>query len=127
MTSEQEQESKMSVVVENSDQKAVMDQVMTSNSNVSDGSEQPQQPASSSPRSSMVLEEDPCTKPDNLSETRIKERSLLSPSLVSYYEEMNPSRRSSMEDTCVYHPPSTWDAPDPDMAFLGVYDGHGGM
>ena len=123
----------MSVVVENSDQKAVMDQVMTSNSNVSDGSEQPQQaPASSSssrssPRSSMVLEEDPCTKPDDSSETRIKERSLLSPSLVSYYEEMNPSRRSSMEDTCVYHPPSTWDAPDPDMAFLGVYDGHGGM
>jgi hypothetical protein len=26
----------------------------------------------------------------------------------------------------VYSAPGTWDAPDPDMAYLGVYDGHGG-
>jgi hypothetical protein len=49
-----------------------------------------------------------------------------SPTLVSVHEEMNPAKRCSMEDCCVYSAPGTWDAPDPDMAFLGVYDGHGG-
>lgn len=49
-----------------------------------------------------------------------------SPILVSSHEEMNPSRRSSMEDCSVYAAPGTWDAPDEDMAYLGIYDGHGG-
>jgi len=49
-----------------------------------------------------------------------------SPVLVSSHEEMNPQRRSSMEDCTVYAAPGTWDAPDLDMAFLGLYDGHGG-
>ena len=50
-----------------------------------------------------------------------------SPILVSTHEEMNPQRRSSMEDCTIYAPPGTWDAPDPTMAYLGLYDGHGGM
>lgn len=50
----------------------------------------------------------------------------VSPVMVSSHEEMNPSRRSSMEDCSVYSPPGTWGAPDEDMAYLGVYDGHGG-
>jgi protein phosphatase len=49
-----------------------------------------------------------------------------SPYLVSTHEEMNPSRRCSMEDCSVYHPPGTWESPDGDIAYLGVYDGHGG-
>ena len=49
-----------------------------------------------------------------------------SPILVSTHEEMNPQRRSSMEDCTIYAPPGTWDAPDPTMAYLGLYDGHGG-
>lgn len=49
-----------------------------------------------------------------------------SPYLVSQHEEMNPSRRCSMEDCAVYHPPGTWDSPDDEIAYLGVYDGHGG-
>lgn len=31
-----------------------------------------------------------------------------------------------MEDCSVYNAPGTWDAPDNDMAYLGIYDGHGG-
>jgi len=46
--------------------------------------------------------------------------------LVSTHEEMNPSRRASMEDCTVYSAPGTWGAPDEDMAYLGIYDGHGG-
>jgi hypothetical protein len=38
-------------------------------------------------------------------------------------EEMNPSRRCHMEDCAVIHPPGTWNANDPDLAYLGVYDG----
>eukprot|EP00934_Nitzschia_sp_Nitz4_P004749 Nitzschia sp. Nitz4//scaffold328_size19456//7898//9144//NITZ4_008720-RA/size19456-processed-gene-0.21-mRNA-1//-1//CDS//3329547971//4739//frame0 len=49
-----------------------------------------------------------------------------SPILVAHCEEMNPSKRSSMEDCSVYSPPGTWEAPDPEMAYLGIYDGHGG-
>lgn len=49
-----------------------------------------------------------------------------SPVLISCSEEMNPAKRSSMEDCSVYHPPGSWNAPDKDMAYLGVYDGHGG-
>ena len=32
-----------------------------------------------------------------------------------------------MEDCAVYAAPGTWKAPDQDMAFLGLYDGHGGV
>ena len=49
-----------------------------------------------------------------------------SPYIVSRYEEMNPSRRCSMEDCAVYHSPGTWDCPDDDIAYFGIYDGHGG-
>jgi serine/threonine protein phosphatase PrpC len=56
-----------------------------------------------------------------------RQSSSVSPIMVSSHEEMNPSRRSAMEDCSVYAPPGTWDAPDEDMAYLGVYDGHGGM
>ena len=47
-------------------------------------------------------------------------------SLVSTCEEMNPQRRCSFEDCAVYAPANTWDAPDPNMAFLCICDGHGG-
>ncbi|KAL7554817.1 hypothetical protein ACHAWF_018334 [Thalassiosira exigua] len=46
--------------------------------------------------------------------------------IASVAEEMNPSRRNTMEDAHAVHFPGTWDAPDPDAAFVGVYDGHGG-
>jgi len=39
---------------------------------------------------------------------------------------MNPSRRSSFEDCSIYAPSGTWNAPDENMAFLAVADGHGG-
>ena len=44
---------------------------------------------------------------------------------VSTYEEMNPSRRNTMEDCHVVHGPGTWGGP-PGLAYLAVYDGHGG-
>jgi len=31
-----------------------------------------------------------------------------------------------MEDCAIYRHPGTWGAPDQDMAYLGLYDGHGG-
>ncbi len=46
--------------------------------------------------------------------------------LVSTAEEMNPSRRSTMEDCHVTLAPGSWNCPDPDMGYVGVYDGHGG-
>lgn len=46
--------------------------------------------------------------------------------IVSTAEEMNPSRRSTMEDCFVFHPPQSWGCPDPNTSFIGVYDGHGG-
>jgi hypothetical protein len=49
-----------------------------------------------------------------------------SPIFVVAHEAMNPSKRCSMEDSRVFHAPGDWDAPDPDLALLGVYDGHGG-
>ncbi len=47
-------------------------------------------------------------------------------SLVSTCEEMNPSKRSSFEDCSMYAPAGTWNAPDENMAFLAIADGHGG-
>ncbi len=47
-------------------------------------------------------------------------------SLVSTCEEMNPSKRSSFEDCSIYAPSGTWNAPDENMAFLAIADGHGG-
>jgi serine/threonine protein phosphatase PrpC len=43
---------------------------------------------------------------------------------ISIAEEMNPSRRNTMEDIHVVHIPGTWKYPN--MTYLGVYDGHGG-
>jgi protein phosphatase/protein phosphatase PTC1 len=43
---------------------------------------------------------------------------------ISIAEEMNPSRRNTMEDVHVVHIPGTWKCPN--MTYLGVYDGHGG-
>ncbi|KAL7453006.1 hypothetical protein ACHAWC_004701 [Mediolabrus comicus] len=46
--------------------------------------------------------------------------------LISTAEEMNPTRRNTMEDVHVIHAPNTWSAPHPSASFIGVYDGHGG-
>lgn len=45
---------------------------------------------------------------------------------ISKAEAMNPSRRNTMEDVHVTHPPKTWGCHDDEMSFIGVYDGHGG-
>jgi serine/threonine protein phosphatase PrpC len=45
---------------------------------------------------------------------------------VSIAEDMNPTRRNNMEDVHAFHPPGTWNAPDSNATFIGVYDGHGG-
>ena len=44
--------------------------------------------------------------------------------IVSRHEEMNPKRRSTMEDSSVTYLPGQWGSTD--LALLGVYDGHGG-
>jgi serine/threonine protein phosphatase PrpC len=46
--------------------------------------------------------------------------------LISTAEEMNPTRRNTMEDVHCIHGPQTWAAPHPMASFIGVYDGHGG-
>jgi len=46
--------------------------------------------------------------------------------IISSAEEMNPSRRNTMEDCHVIHPAGTWGCNDPDMTYVAVYDGHGG-
>jgi hypothetical protein len=46
--------------------------------------------------------------------------------ICSIYEAMNAGRRNTMEDVHVVCAPGTWGAPDKDMAYLAVYDGHGG-
>eukprot|EP00571_Detonula_confervacea_P009419 CAMPEP_0172327114 /NCGR_PEP_ID=MMETSP1058-20130122/58653_1 /TAXON_ID=83371 /ORGANISM="Detonula confervacea, Strain CCMP 353" /LENGTH=101 /DNA_ID=CAMNT_0013044065 /DNA_START=70 /DNA_END=371 /DNA_ORIENTATION=- len=46
--------------------------------------------------------------------------------IVSIAEEMNPTRRNTMEDVHAAHPPGSWGAPNDRATFLGVYDGHGG-
>jgi hypothetical protein len=46
--------------------------------------------------------------------------------IVSKGEAMNPTWRATMEDLCVIHAAGEWGAPDKDMAYFGVYDGHGG-
>ena len=45
---------------------------------------------------------------------------------ASISDEMNPTRRNTMEDVHVFHRPGTWKAPDQHATFIGVYDGHGG-
>ncbi len=45
---------------------------------------------------------------------------------ISTAEAMNPSRRNTMEDVHVAHPPGEWGCNDKEMTFVGVYDGHGG-
>lgn len=46
--------------------------------------------------------------------------------LVSIAEEMNPTRRNTMEDAHVVQGPGSWDSPNDKATFIGVYDGHGG-
>jgi hypothetical protein len=46
--------------------------------------------------------------------------------IISTAEAMNPSRRNTMEDRHIILAPGSWGAPDLDMAFLAVCDGHGG-
>lgn len=46
--------------------------------------------------------------------------------IVSIAEEMNPTRRNTMEDVHVAMRPGSWGAPAVSATFLGVYDGHGG-
>jgi len=46
--------------------------------------------------------------------------------LTSCAEEMNPSRRNTMEDCHVTHSPGTWACNDAEMTYLAVCDGHGG-
>mmetsp|Transcript_19386 Transcript_19386/g.40281 ORF Transcript_19386/g.40281 Transcript_19386/m.40281 type:complete len:390 (+) Transcript_19386:88-1257(+) len=46
--------------------------------------------------------------------------------LVSIAEEMNPTRRNTMEDVHVVKEPGSWDSPNDKATFIGVYDGHGG-
>ena len=46
--------------------------------------------------------------------------------IISAAEEMNPTRRPTMEDCHVIHPAKSWNCGDNDMTYLGVYDGHGG-
>mmetsp|Transcript_29847 Transcript_29847/g.50925 ORF Transcript_29847/g.50925 Transcript_29847/m.50925 type:complete len:362 (+) Transcript_29847:116-1201(+) len=45
---------------------------------------------------------------------------------ISTAEEMNPTRRNTMEDVHVIHAPQSWGAPHPSASFIGIYDGHGG-
>jgi hypothetical protein len=44
--------------------------------------------------------------------------------IISQAEEMNRTRRTTRKDQCVIHMPGEWGAPDPSMAYIGVYDGH---
>jgi hypothetical protein len=55
-----------------------------------------------------------------------KELTSFQPLIFSKAEEMNPSRRTTMEDQYVIHQAGHWNAPDPNMIYVGVYDGHGG-
>lgn len=45
--------------------------------------------------------------------------------IISTFEEMNPKRRSTMEDCHVVHAAGTWKGPE-DLHYFGLYDGHGG-
>lgn len=45
--------------------------------------------------------------------------------IIGKAEAMNPTWRPTMEDVSVTHAPGTWGA-EPDLAFFGLYDGHGG-
>ena len=44
--------------------------------------------------------------------------------ILSHAEEMNPTRRNTMEDVCRVHDLG-FDG-DENLAYIGVYDGHGG-
>jgi serine/threonine protein phosphatase PrpC len=47
--------------------------------------------------------------------------------IISTSEEMNPLRRSTMEDVHVILPAGSWKAcHDPNFSYLAIYDGHGG-
>ena len=46
--------------------------------------------------------------------------------IISVAEEMNPTRRNTMEDAHDVCEPGSWGVPNPRAAFLLVMDGHGG-
>ena len=46
--------------------------------------------------------------------------------IVSVAEEMNPLRRSTMEDSHEIGKEGTWGCKNPDLRALAVFDGHGG-
>jgi serine/threonine protein phosphatase PrpC len=46
--------------------------------------------------------------------------------IISKAEEMNPTRRDTMEDCILTHSPGSWGCNDSQMSFLAVIDGHGG-
>lgn len=46
--------------------------------------------------------------------------------IVSKAEAMNPSKRNTMEDAHVVHHAGKWNCNDPELAYFGIYDGHGG-
>lgn len=46
--------------------------------------------------------------------------------ITSSAEEMNPSRRNTMEDCHMTHSPGTWGCDDAETTFLAICDGHGG-
>lgn len=65
----------------------------------------------------------------NTSGTRTNDDNPMAPTptmVVGKAEAMNATWRATMEDRCVIHGAGEWGAPDQDMAFFGVYDGHGG-
>jgi hypothetical protein len=74
------------------------------------------------PSHAEVLNEDSNTNMTGTTES-VEETPLM---ICSIYEAMNAGRRNTMEDVHVVCAPGTWGAPDKDMAYLAVYDGHGG-
>ena len=74
------------------------------------------------PAYAEVLNDDSNTNTTRTNES-VEETPLM---ICSIYEAMNAGRRNTMEDVHVVCAPGTWGAPDKDMAYLAVYDGHGG-
>jgi hypothetical protein len=67
------------------------------------------------------------SSPSNMDNIEEESETAKKAMIISTAEAMNPSRRNTMEDRHVILAPGSWGAPDPDMAFLAVCDGHGGI
>ena len=78
--------------------------------------------------SACDIDDDNSNDNDNNSNSNDFNHQSLLPSFmtVSTFESMNPRRRHTMEDVHCVHAPGTWNCPDVDLAYFGVYDGHGG-